>query len=175
MTLLGILVGLTGTFLMVWALTVRRFPQAQQPAFARQGWFRVALPLLSLALFIAGHAAAILNNWIAGGVSLAVTVGLALLALKHDQYSAMAQILFDDYAELKRKNSGAAEFQILYSIAKSRRPLWNEDRIVEFCSGKDVKQLVLLMLLMEYEIHPLNDMKLYEMLKSKVERLAPRT
>jgi hypothetical protein len=57
---------------------------------------------------------------------------------------------------------------------KSRRPRWNEDRIMEFCAGKDIKQLVLLMLITEYEIHPLNDMRLYETLKTKVEVLAPR-
>jgi len=46
---------------------------------------------------------------------------------------------------------------------------------MEFCAGKDIKQLVLLLLITEYEIHPLNDMRLYEALKSKVEILAPRT
>jgi hypothetical protein len=45
---------------------------------------------------------------------------------------------------------------------------------MEFCAGKDIKQLVLLLLITEYEIHPLNDMRLYETLKGRVEILAPR-
>ncbi|MGH9425536.1 MAG: hypothetical protein ACRD2L_04415, partial [Terriglobia bacterium] len=90
-------------------------------------------------------------------------------------YSAMARILFDDYLALKKENPGSNDFDLFYSIVKSHRPRWNEDRIMEFCAGKDVKQLVLLLLITEYEIHPLNDMRLYEALKGKVEILAPRT
>lgn len=172
MTFLGILAGLLGAFLLVWALSMRRLPRAQQPAFSRRRWFQAGLPALGLLLFLGGHAYALRTGWIVPGVSLLFALVLSGLVLKHDQYSAMAQILFDDYLTLRRESSAASEFELMYSIVKSRRPLWNEDRITEFSSGKDIKELVLLLLLMEYEIHPLNDMKLYEALKAKVERLA---
>ncbi len=173
MTFLGIFAGLLGAFLIVWVLGVRRLPFAQQPGFSRRPWFRGGVPALGLLLFLGGFGLALRTNWITGGLSLLAALVLSALLLRHDQYSAMAQILLDDYHTLKRENPEAKEFHVMYSIVKSRRPLWNEDRITEFCSGKDIKQLVLLLLLLEYEIHPLNDMKLYENLKAKVERLGP--
>ena len=47
--------------------------------------------------------------------------------------------------------------------------------MMEICAGKDIKQLVLLLLVIEYEIHPLNDMLLYERLKAKVAELHPQS
>ena len=129
---------------------------------------------MGMVLFLAGFGLALSENLRWGIAALVVTLALGFLLFRHDSYSAMARILFDDYLALKKENPGSNDFDLFYSIVKSRRPRWNEDRIMEFCAGKDIKQLVLLLLITEYEIHPLNDMRLYETLKSRVEALAPR-
>jgi hypothetical protein len=175
MTLLAILSGMLGGFLVAWPLSIRRLSVAQRPMFSRAPWFAWGVPGLGVVLFATGFGLALREHPAAGISALAVTLMLGFLLLRHDPYSAMARILFDDYLALKKENPGSNDFDLFYSIVKSRRPRWNEDRIMEFCAGKDVKQLVLLLLITEYEIHPLNDMSLYEALKRKVEILAPRT
>lgn len=172
MTSAGVLLCILGAFLVIWPLTIRRLSLAQQPAFSRAGWFSLGVPLVGLFVFLAGFGMALQRSWLAAGVTLAVTLAGGVLLLRHDQYSAMVRILFDDYVNLKKANPGSNEFDLLYSIVKSRKPYWNEDRIMEFCAGKDIKQLVLLLLIMEYEIHPLDDMGLYERLKITVESRA---
>jgi len=87
----------------------------------------------------------------------------------------MMRVIYDDYVDLKRQNPGGSEFDLLFSIVKFRYPRWSEDRKMEICAGKDIKQLVLLLVILEYEIHPLNDMSLYERLKARAENLAPNT
>ena len=173
MTPLAILSGVLGCFLVAWPLSIRRLSVAQRPHFSRGAWFAWGVPSLGLVLFLAGFGMALREHPAWGITVLVVTLILGILLLRHDPYSAMARILFDDYLDLKKENPESTDFDLFYSIVKSRRPRWNEDRIMEFCAGKDVKQLVLLLLITEYEIHPLNDMRLYEALKSKVEVLAP--
>jgi hypothetical protein len=175
MTLLAILSGVLGGFLIAWPLSIRRLSMAQRPLFSRAVWFAWGVPGLGFVLFVAGFGVALHEQPSLGISALAVMLTLGFLLFRHDPYSAMARILFDDYLALKKENPGSNDFDLFYSIVKSRRPRWNEDRIMEFCAGKDVKQLVLLLLITEYEIHPLNDMRLYEALKGKVEILAPRT
>jgi len=174
MTLLAILSGLLGGFLVAWPLSIRRLSVAQRPLFSRAPWFAWGVPSLGIVLFAAGFRLVLHEHPAWGLTALAVTSMLGFLLFRHDPYSAMARILFDDYLALKKENPGSNDFDLFYSIVKSRRPRWNEDRIMEFCAGKDIKQLVLLLLITEYEIHPLNDMRLYEALKAKVETLAPR-
>jgi hypothetical protein len=173
-TLLAILFGVLGAFLVVWPISIRRLSVAQQPAFSRSAWFAV-VPLFGFLLFLGGFGIAIRHSWLWSGIGLVTILALAALLFRHDQYSAMARILFDDYLTLKKENAGSSEFDLLYSIVKSRKPHWNEDRIMEFCAGKDIKQVVLLLLVLEYEIHPLNDMQLYQRLKMKVEASAPQS
>jgi hypothetical protein len=175
MTLLALLAGVLGAFLVAWPLSIRRLSVAQRPRFAKAAWFAALVPGLGIVLLVAGFALAVHRTPVWGVAALGLVLTLAFLLFRHDPYSAMARILFDDYLALKKENPGVGDFDLFYSIVKSRRSRWNEDRIMEFCAGKDVKQLVLLLLITEYEIHPLNDMRLYEALKSKVERLAPRS
>jgi hypothetical protein len=148
---------------------------AQRPLFSRAAWFACGVPSLGIVLFVAGFGVALRQHPASALSTLAVMLMLGFLLFRHDPHSAMARILFDDYLALRKENPGSNDFDLFYSIVKSRRPRWNEDRIMEFCAGKDIKQLVLLLLITEYEIHPLNDMRLYEALKGKVEVLAPRT
>ena len=175
MTLLAILSGVLGGFLVAWPLSIRRLSVAQRPLFSKAAWFAWGVPSLGIVLYVAGFGVVLREHPALGTPALAVTLMLGFLLFRHDPYSAMARILFDDYLALRKENPGSNDFDLFYSIVKSHRPRWNEDRIMEFCAGKDVKQLVLLLLITEYEIHPLNDMRLYEALKGKVETLAPRT
>jgi hypothetical protein len=147
---------------------------AQRPAFSRAPWFSLGVPLLGLLVFFLGFGLAIHRSWLWGGVSVAITLALGALLLRHDQYSAGARILFDDYLRLKKENPTSSDFDLLYSIVKVRRPHWKEDRVMELCAGKDIRQLVLLLLVIEYDVHPLNDMRLYERLKATVESMAPQ-
>jgi len=174
MTILAILSGVFGGFLVAWPLSIRRLSTAQRPQFSKAAWFGWGVPALGMVLVVAGFGLALHENTRWGIGALGITLALGFLLFRHDPYSGMARILFDDYLALKKENPKSGDFDLLYSIVKSRRPRWNEDRIMEFCAGKDIKQLVLLLLITEYEIHPLNDMRLYETLKGRVEVLAPR-
>jgi len=173
MTSLAILSGVLGGFLVVWPLSIRRLSVAQRPRFSRSVLFSLGVPALGVVLAIAGFGLAIRQNPGWGILTLTIMLVLGVLLLRHDPYSATARILFDDYLTLKKENRGSNDFDVFYSIVKSRRPRWNEDRIIEFCVGKDLKQIVLLLLITEYEIHPLHDMQLYETLKRRVEELGP--
>ena len=174
MTLLEIFSCLLGSFLVAWPLSVRRLSKAQRPLFSKATWFSWGVPGLGVVLLLSGFGLMIREHPGWGMTALAVMLILGFTLFRHDPYSAMARILFDDYLTLKKENPGSNDFDLFYSIVKSRRPRWNEDRVMEFCAGKDIKQLVLLLLITEYEIHPLNDMRLYETLKTRVEALAPR-
>ncbi|MEW5975906.1 MAG: hypothetical protein AB1898_08890 [Acidobacteriota bacterium] len=175
MMILWILAGTLGAFVLVWRHTLGRMSVAQQPKFSRSVGFRAGIPLLGGALFLAGFGLAVRQSPLWGGLCLAAVLLLAGLVLKHDQYAAMIRILYDDYFGLKRQMPEAKDFDLLFSIVKSRYPRWSEDRMMEVCVGKDIRQLVLLLILLEHEIHPLDDMPLYENLKDKVESLYPRS
>ena len=162
-----------GILIWVWTITLSRLPVAQRPRFSWSLWFRIGLPLLGGALTAVGSILAMRQNPWEGGVGIAVALSLAWLLLRHDRPSAMIRLLFEDYFTLKKENPQAVELDLFYSLVKFRRPQWTEDRILEICVGKDIKQLVLLLLIIEFNIHPLNDMRLYERLKQRVERLYP--
>jgi len=175
MTLLAIFVGSAGAYLLVWAFNIRRAATAQRPRFSSTIGFQWGTPTLGLFFLLIGFGWAMSRSFLWGTLGLVLVLGLGALLIFHDQYTATIKILFDDFLRLKRENSEAADFDLLYSIVKSRKPFWTEDRVVEMCVGKDIKQLVLLLLLVEYQIHPINDMALYERLKQKVEKSAPKS
>ena len=175
MIFLEILLALAGSFLLVWYVSLGRLSSAQRPRFSLKAIFVQGIPVLGGLLAVVGFASASQHSILWTGVILAVTLLLGWLVLKHDQYSAMMRILYADYLTLKRQKAGASEFDLLFSIVKSHYPRWSPDRQMEICVGKDIKQLVLLLVVLEYEIHPLNDMPLYEGLKIKAETLAPRS
>jgi len=162
-----------GVLICVWAITLRRLSVAQRPRFSRAIAFRVAFPLLGGILTAVGSVLALGQSPLVGSLVLVAALSLAWLLLRHDQPSVMIRILYQDYFALKKENPQATELDLLYSIVKCRRPRWSEDRILEVCAGKDIKQLVLLLLVIEFDIHPLNDMEQYERMKQQVERLYP--
>jgi hypothetical protein len=174
MIVLTILLAVLGCFLIVWSVSLRRLSAAQRPRFSRRPIFLWGVPALGASLALVGFTLALQRSLFWTGLSLALSLVLGWLILYNDQYSAMMRILYDDYLTLKRQNPGSSEFDLLFSIVKSRYPRWSEDRKMEICVGKDIKQLVLLLVVIEHEIHPLNDMTLYERLKTKAETLAPQ-
>ena len=103
-TLLGILCGMLGAFLVAWPLSIHRMSAAQQPGFSRAAWFAWGVPPLGYLLFLGGFGAATQRSWLWGGLTLLVTLVLGGLLFRHDQYSAMVRILFDDYLSLKKEN-----------------------------------------------------------------------
>ena len=174
MTFLAIWIGVGGAYLLIWAFNIRRLATAQRPRFSETVWFQWGIPAIGLLLLLIGFGWTILRSLPIGILGLGAVLGLGVLLIFHDRYTATIKILYADHQRLKRENPGATDFDLLYSIVKSRKPFWTEDRVIEMCVGKDIKQLVLLLLLVEYQIHPLNDMALYERLKREVDRWEPR-
>ncbi len=173
LSILGILTGILGDFLCVWSLSLYRLSTAQRPRILHSAWFRWGIPALGVLLAISGFFLVLRQSLWLGGLTVIACLSLSALLLRYDQYSAMTRILCDDYFRLKKENPKATEYDLLYSIVKSRKTQWSEDRIVEVCAGKDIRQLILLLLVLEFEVHPLRDMQLYERLKRRVESLNP--
>jgi len=174
MIVLAICTGVAGAYLLVWAFNIRRIATAQRPRFSKTIWFQRGIPSVGFLLLLAGFGWAMSRSLLWGVPSLALVLALGALLIFYDQYTATIKILFNDFLRLKRENPDSTEFDLLYSIVKSRKPTWTEDRVVEMCVGKDIKQLVLLLLIVEYQIHPLEDMALYERLKREVDKTAPK-
>lgn len=171
--LLGLIGGIAGALVCVWLFSLRRLSVAQRPRFARTVRFQRGFLLAGTILAVSGFLLALRQNLFAGGLLLTGCLVLCALLLRYDQHAAMVRIIYDDYLSLKKDHAGATEYDLLYSIVKSRQPRWSEDRILEICAGKDIRQLILLLLVLEFEIHPLQDMRLYERMKSQVEALDP--
>jgi hypothetical protein len=108
-----------------------------------------------------------------GSISAALALVLMGLVAKHDPYSAQARIFFRNYLQLQHENPHASDFDCLYSIVKGRFPQWSEERMLELCAGKNIRQLSLILLLLENEIHPLEDMALYAWIKARIEKTIP--
>src|SRR5258706_9975246 len=125
MTLLAIFSGLLGGFLVGWPLSIRRLSMAQRPLFSKATWFAWGVPGLGVVLLLSGFGLLIREHPVWGMTALAVMLMLGFLLFHHDPYSAMARILFDDYLALKKENPGSNDFDLSYSIVKSRRPRWN--------------------------------------------------
>lgn len=174
MTFLAIFIGCTGAYLLIWAFNLRRLATAQRPRFSETIWFQWGIPAIGFLFLLTGFGWTMLRSLPWGILGLGVVLCLGALLIFHDRYTATIEILFDDYRRLQQENPGATDFDLFYSIVKSRKPFWTEDRVIEMCVGKDIKQLVLLLLLVEYQVHPLDDMALYERLKREVEKWGPK-
>jgi hypothetical protein len=104
--------------------------------------------------------------WLAVG-ALVAAVTLSLLIVKFDRYSADMRIIHDYYRNVRTANPGLEENELLFITAMWRYPQWSHDRIVELVAGKDIENLLLLMLISENKINPLTDWELYRSLKTK--------
>ena len=142
-TFLAIFVGSAGAYLLIWAFNIRRVATALRPRFSSTIGFQWGVPTLGLFFLLIGFGWAISRSLLWGTLGLTLVLGLGALVIFHDQYTATIKILFDDFLKLKRENPEASDYDLHYSIVKSRKPFWTEDRVVEMCVGKDIKQLVL--------------------------------
>src|SRR4030095_9669790 len=88
MTLLAILSGMLGGFLIAWPLSIRRLSMAQRPLFSRAVWFAWGVPGLGFVLFVAGFGVALHEQPSLGISALAVMLTLGFLLFRHDPYSA---------------------------------------------------------------------------------------
>ena len=173
MLLAAFLIGSTGFLLLSWWTGLQQVPRFRKPGFLRPRTVWLGLPAAGLLLAGIGFAWMISLHPLAGVLTLVLEGLLGLLLWKHDQYSAQARILHGTYQQIRESNQEAEEFDCLYALVSTRTPRWSEDRRVELCAGKNLRQLILVILLLENKIHPLEDAALYAQIKRKVERIVP--
>jgi hypothetical protein len=174
MIIFGLMTAAGGLFLFLWYRTVVGLPRMQQPLFIRPIIFRWGVPAISLVLFLAGIFLLAGANLIAAAVTAAISCTLAYLIIKFDRYSASVRVIHSRYLQVRQANPGLGEAEVLFRTAHWRYPEWSHDRLVEMVAGKDIGSLILLMLLGEYEINPIQDWELYRSLKTKVAAIVPR-
>lgn len=169
---LGVMTAAGGFFLFLWYRAVVSLPINKQPLFIHTMLFKWSIPVISFTVCAAGlYLLSAISLWLAGGV-LAAAVLLAFLVVKFDRYSAEMRIILDHYRKVREANPGMEELEALYLTARRRYPRWSHDRIVELVAGKDIENLILLMLINENKINPISDWELYRSLKAKAARVA---
>jgi hypothetical protein len=163
--LLGLMTVAGGAFLFLWYRAVVSLPSKRQPLFIRNRAFKWGVPAASLAVFFAGLAITGVESLPAAGIAAAICVLAGCLVIRFDHYSADIKILFSRYGELKMQNPDLHPAEVLFSLASWRYPQWSHDRLVELVAGKDIEDLILLMIVNENQINPLQDWELYRKLK----------
>ena len=110
MTFLAIWIGVGGAYLLIWAFNIRRLATAQRPRFSETVWFRWGIPAIGLLLLLIGFGWTILRSLPIGILGLGAVLGLGVLLIFHDRYTATIKILYADHQRLKRENPGATGF-----------------------------------------------------------------
>ncbi len=169
--LLGLMTASGGAFLFLWYRTVVCLPLKRQPFFVRTILFQRCAPALSLAVFGAGLTLIGSENLPAAGTTAALCLLAGYLILRFDRYSATMRIICSRYTELRERNPELEQMELLFHLARWRYPQWSHDRLVELVAGKDFENLLLLMIVQENEVNPLQDWELFRQLKSKVARI----
>jgi hypothetical protein len=82
-------------------------------------------------------------------------------------------MICNHYSRLRQANPDLEEAEVLFRTAQWRYPEWSHDRLVEMTAGKDIGSLILLMLVSEHDINPIQDWELYRSLKTKVADIVP--
>jgi len=160
-----------GAFLFLWYRTVASLSLKRQPLFVRTLPFQWLAPAVSLAVFAAGLALIGSESLPAAGITAALCLLGGYLILRFDPYSGAMRIIYSRYAELKEQNPDLEPTELLFYLARWRYPEWSHDRIVELVAGKDFANLLLLMIIHENQVNPLQDWELYRQLKSKVAQI----
>jgi hypothetical protein len=172
LTFLGLMTALGGLFLYLWYRTIVSFPLKKQPLFIHPVWFKRGMPVISVTVFAAGlYMLSAVSLRLASGV-LAAAIVLAFLVVKFDRYSAEMRIIYDRYRKVREANPGMEEMEILFLTGQWRYPGWSHDRLVELVAGKDIENLMLLMLINENKVNPISDWELYRSSKAKAARVA---
>ncbi len=171
MIFLGLMTAAGGLFLFLWYRTVVSLPVHQQPAFVRPTLFKWGVPAVSLVMFLAGIYALIGVSSGVAAATLMVSAALAFLVIKFDRYSADMRLIHYHFLGVRRANPGMEETEALYHTARWRYPEWSHDRVVELVAGKNIQNLILLMIIRENNVNPIQDWELYRSLKAKAEHI----
>jgi hypothetical protein len=160
-----------GLFLFLWYRTVVGLSVRRRPAFAYRPMFKWGVPFLSFVLFVVGiFLLARAGPWSAVGAAGGSALVL-FLVVRFDRYSAAARIIYDRFQTIREADPAMEELEALFRTAQWRYPTWPHDRILELVAGKDIHGLILLVLITENKINPVDDWELYRFLKMKVERI----
>lgn len=174
LTLAGTLAVLFAVFLLAWYRTVVSLPAARRPAFTGVPLFKWGVPAASALAFGAGLlAAGSRSGWTALVLS-AAGAALATLLIGFDRYSAQMRDVYARYRSFKAERPHVGEAEALFRTARWRYPDWSEDRLAELISGKDIENLLLLMIIQENRINPISDWDLYRTLRAKAAAISGR-
>ncbi len=166
-SILGIMTAAAGLFLFLWYRTLAALPAKQQPQFVRPYVFKWGVPAVSLLVFLAS----VIMLWEVSRreavITVVVAVAAAFLIVKFDRYSANMRMIRDRYYRIRQADPAMEETEALFHTAAWRYPKWPHDRLVELVAGKNLEELVLLMIINDFDISPLADWELYRTLKRK--------
>jgi hypothetical protein len=171
MALWGILTAAGGAFLFLWYRTVVSLPVKRQPYFVQNPAFKWGGPAASLAVFLAGLTLTAAASLPAAAIAAAACLLAGFAVIRFDRYSASMRILFSRYNDLRLQNPDLETAEVLFHLARRRYPQWSHDRLVELVAGKDIENLILLMILNENQVNPLMDWELYRSLKFKAAQI----
>ena len=167
---LGTVTTAGGLFLFLWYRTIAGLPRKRRPSFAHATPFKWGFPAFAAAMFACGLL--LLSRAgpkaLTAGAGLSLAAGIALVCF--DRYSATMRIIYGHYREV-RAMPGVSEPEALFLTARWRYPDWSEDRVLELIAGKDIENVILLMIIQENEVHPISDWELYRALRAKAARL----
>ena len=168
----GVLAVAGGLLVFAWYRTVAALPASRRPSFIRGAFCKWALPVLGLAGFAAGLLLLrTVDVRLALGVAGAAIL-LLVLVIKFDRYSATARLINDRYQTLRLDRPDLDHAEALFQTARWRYPHWSEERVLQFIAGKDIAELILLIVISENGINPLADWELYRSVKRKVSCIA---
>jgi len=173
-SLLGIMSAAGGLFLFLWYRTVAGLPVKQRPVFSRPAAFKVGVPAVSILVFAAGFFLLKAVSWSLAVISALIAVLATFVILRFDRYSANMRLIYGHYREIRRSSAGLEEIEVLFHTAAWRYPKWSHDRLVELVAGKNIEELILLMMLNEYDVNPISDWELYRSLKAKASQIVRR-
>jgi hypothetical protein len=172
--LLGALTTSGGLFLLLWYRTLAGLPVRLQPSVVRTAGFKWGVPAAGLVVFASGlFLLASVRVW-AAAAAIGVSSLLGFILLKFDRYSANMRVIHDHYVRVREANPGISEMEVLFLTARWRYPAWSHDRVLELVAGKDIENLILLIVVNENKINPISDWELYRSLKAKAERISLR-
>ncbi len=169
---LGVMTALGGLFLFLWYRTIVSLPAGRQPQFIHPAAFKWGIPAVSLVVFASGLYMLSEVGPLLPVATLLVAVVVTWLILKFDRYSAEMRVIHSYYRKVHRAGHGMDETEALFLTARWRYPEWTDDRILELVAGKDIENLMLLMLIQENRINPISDWELYRSLKVAAARIA---
>ncbi len=171
LSVLGVMTAAGGLFLFLWYRTLAGLPMKQQPRFVRPYLFKWGVPAVSLLVFMAG----VIMLWEVSVreavVALIAAAVAAFLIIRFDRYSSNMRLIRDRYRRIRQADPAMEETEALFKTATWRYPEWSHDRLVELVAGKNLEELVLLMIINDFDINPISDWELYRTLKAKCSEL----